>query len=239
MERLQKVLAQAGVASRRKCEEIITAGQVQVNGVVVTELGTKVNPHQDRIEVNGVPITSEEKVYIMLNKPIGVVSTASDPQGRKTVVDVVGADQRVYPVGRLDLDTSGLLLMTNDGELANGMMHPRHEIDKTYRAWVRGNVNSEAAKQLASGVELEDGPTAPAKVKIVQVGNGETQIEITIHEGRNRQVRRMCEAIGHPVKSLHRVQVAFLKLGRLRYGEMRSLTPAEVDRLYAVTGIKR
>ncbi|ARU63142.1 pseudouridine synthase [Tumebacillus avium] len=238
-ERLQKVLAQAGVASRRKCEEIITAGQVTVNGVVVTELGTKVDPDHDRIEVNGKGIHSEQKVYIMLNKPIGVVSTASDPQGRKTVVDVVGSEQRVYPVGRLDLDTSGLLLMTNDGELANGMMHPRHEIDKTYRAWVRGNVSAETAKQLAIGVELEDGPTAPAKIKIVESGKGETLLEITIHEGRNRQVRRMCEAVGHPVKSLHRTQVAFLKLGRLRYGEMRELTAQEVERLYAVAGINR
>jgi 23S rRNA pseudouridine2605 synthase len=238
-ERLQKVLAQAGVASRRKCEEFITAGKVKVNGVVVTELGTKVDPQNDRIEVNGEPIKLEEKVYILLNKPIGVVSTASDPQGRKTVVDLVGIEQRVYPVGRLDLDTSGLLIMTNDGELANGLMHPRHEIDKTYRAWVKGIVTGEKAKQLAKGVELEDGPTAPAKVRILETGPDETLLEITIHEGRNRQVRRMCEAIGHPVKSLHRTQVAFLKLGRLRYGEMRHLTPGEVERLYAVAGIKR
>ncbi|MFD2168834.1 pseudouridine synthase [Tumebacillus lipolyticus] len=239
MERLQKVLAQAGVASRRKCEEIITAGQVKVNGVVVTELGTKVDPTRDRIEVNGVPIGAEEKIYIMLNKPIGVVSTASDPQGRKTVVDIVGAKERIYPVGRLDLDTSGLLLMTNDGDLANAMMHPRHEIEKTYRAWVKGVVSGERAKQLASGVELEDGQTAPAKVRIMERGADESLIEVTIHEGRNRQVRRMLEAIGHPVKSLHRMQVAFLKLGRLRYGEMRNLTPLEVERLFAVAGIKR
>jgi len=239
-ERLQKVLAQAGVASRRKCEEIIVDGKVRVNGVVVTELGTKVDPERDRIEVDGYgAVQSEQKVYYMLNKPRGVVTTASDPQGRKTVIELIeGVTERIYPVGRLDLDTAGLLLLTNDGALANGLMHPRHEIDKTYRAWVKGKVRSETLKQLAEGVELDDGPTAPAKVKLIEHGEGESFIEMTIHEGRNRQVRRMCEAVGHPVKSLMRVQYAFLKLARLRYGEYRELTPQEVMRLYAVAGIE-
>ncbi|MGZ4112311.1 MAG: pseudouridine synthase [Tumebacillaceae bacterium] len=238
-DRLQKVLAQAGVASRRKCEEIILDGRVKVNGVVVTELGTKVDPTRDRIEVDGNSIMSEKKVYIVLNKPRGVVTTASDPQGRKTVIDIIDVPERIYPVGRLDLDTSGLLIMTNDGTLANGLMHPSREIDKVYRAWVKGNVSGETAKKLGQGVELEDGMTAPAKVRIMEKGDEETLIELTIHEGRNRQVRRMCEAVGHHVKSLQRVQIAFLKIGRLRYGDSRYLTPEEVSRLYAVAGIKQ
>jgi len=239
-ERLQKILAQAGVASRRKCEEIITSGKVRVNGTVVTELGTKVDPAQDRIEVEGYgPIESERKVYFMLNKPRGVVTTAHDPQGRKTVLDVIeGVEERIYPVGRLDLDTAGLLILTNDGALANGLMHPRHEIDKTYRAWVKGVVKSDVVKLLSKGVELEDGVTAPAKVRVLEPGDSETLLEITIHEGRNRQVRRMCEAVGHPVKSLMRIQYAFLKLGPLRYGDFRPLTPQEVERLYAVAGLR-
>jgi len=240
-ERLQKVLAQAGVASRRKCEEIIEAGRVKVNGVVVTELGTKVDPTKDIIVVDGKSISSEEKVYIMLNKPIGVVTTASDPQGRPTVVDLFKEHikERIYPVGRLDLDTAGLLLLTNDGTLANGLMHPSREINKVYRAWVRGKVKVDKIKQLQEGVELDDGMTAPAKVRMMEQSDRESLIELTIHEGRNRQVRRMCEAVGHPVKSLMRKQIAFLKLGQLRYGEWRHLTPEEVTRLYAVAGIER
>ncbi|WP_038084920.1 pseudouridine synthase [Tumebacillus flagellatus] len=238
-ERLQKVLAQAGVASRRKCEEIITAGQVKVNGTVITELGTKVDPERDRIEVDGQPISFENKVYILLNKPKGVVTTAFDPQGRKTVIDLIDVQERIYPVGRLDLDTAGLLILTNDGTLANGLMHPSREIDKTYRAWVRGNVKSDSLKALTNGVELEDGLTAPAKVRLLEKGEDESLLEIIIHEGRNRQVRRMCEAVGHPVKSLMRTQLAFLKLGRMRYGEYRELTPPEVERLYAVAGIQK
>lgn len=240
LERLQKVLAQAGVASRRKAEEIITAGRVKVNGQVVTELGTRVNPDTDRIEVDGTPISEEKKVYLVINKPRGVVTTASDPQGRKTVLDVIPeVEERVYPVGRLDLDTAGLLILTNDGELANGLMHPSREIHKTYRAWVRGKVTKEEIEKLEAGIELEDGMTAPAKVKLLDVERDETHLEIVIHEGRNRQVRRMCEAIGHPVKSLIRTQLSFLKLGRMRYGEYRELTEHEVDRLYAAAGMKR
>jgi 23S rRNA pseudouridine2605 synthase len=238
MERLQKVLAQAGVASRRKCEEIILAGRVKVNGEVVQELGTKVDPAVDRVEVDGQLIRHERKVYVLLNKPRGVVTTASDPQGRRTVVELIqDVEERIYPVGRLDLDTAGLLILTNDGELANGLMHPSREIDKVYRAWVKGKVPQEAIKRLSEGVELEDGMTAPAKVRKLEEGHDETLLEITIHEGRNRQVRRMCEAVGHPVKSLMRVQLAFLKLGRMRYGEYRTLEPKEVQRLYAVAGL--
>lgn len=239
MERLQKVLAQAGVASRRKCEEIILAGDVTVNGQVVTELGTKVEPGVDRVEVYGQPIAFEQKVYYLLNKPKGVVTTASDPQGRKTVIELIDVAERIYPVGRLDLDTAGLLILTNDGDLANGLMHPSREIDKTYRAWVKGSITAETIKQLATGIELEDGMTAPAKVRLLEKGNGESYLELIIHEGRNRQVRRMCEAVGHPVKSLMRTQLAFLKIGRMRYGEYRELTPLEVERLYAVAGIQK
>ncbi|MBL0387637.1 rRNA pseudouridine synthase [Tumebacillus sp. ITR2] len=237
-ERLQKVLAQAGVASRRKCEEIILAGDVTVNGQVVTELGTKVNPLEDHIEVNGQSISSEKKVYILLNKPRGVVTTASDPQGRQTVIELIDVPERIYPVGRLDLDTAGLLILTNDGALANGLMHPSREINKVYKAWVKGNVKPDAIKALTNGIELEDGMTAPAKVRLLEKGELESHIELTIHEGRNRQVRRMCEAVGHPVKSLMRTQLAFLKIGRMRYGEYRELTPMEIERLYAVAGIQ-
>ena len=239
-QRIAKLLARAGVASRRKCEEIILEGRVKVNGVVAQELGTKVDPTRDRIEVDGNPIHSENKVYILMNKPRGVVTTASDPQGRPTVLDLLEEiPERVYPVGRLDLDTAGLLILTNDGTLANGLMHPSREINKVYKAWVKGVISGEKLKQLATGVELEDGMTAPAHVRKIEEGVNESMIELTIHEGRNRQVRRMCEAVGHPVKTLMRTQLSFLKIGRLRYGEWRHLTPVEVDRLYSAAGVKR
>ncbi|GAX91837.1 pseudouridine synthase [Effusibacillus lacus] len=236
MERLQKVLAQAGVASRRKCEELIVSGRVTVNGLVIRELGTKVDPELDRIELDGKPIEQEPLVYILLNKPIGVVTTASDPEGRKTVIEIVQVKERVFPVGRLDMNTSGLLLLTNDGELANGLMHPRHEVDKKYIAEVKGSISEEALAKLANGILLEDGLTAPAKVKLLKRTAFLSKLEITIHEGRNRQVRRMCEAVGHPVQKLKRVQVAFLTLGGLPPGGWRYLTDFEVKRLYEIAG---
>lgn len=237
MERLQKVLAQAGIASRRKSEEMILEGLVAVNGEVVRELGVKVDPVNDEIKVAGKPIAKESLIYILLNKPRGVVTTASDPQGRKTVVQLVQVPQRVYPVGRLDLDTSGLLLLTNDGALANGLMHPRHEVDKRYRTGVQGFITDEELQQLEKGVVLEDGITAPAKVKLLKRTHDRSLFDITIHEGRNRQVRRMCETVGHPVITLQRVQLAFLTLGSVVQGEWRQLTPEEVTRLYKIAGI--
>lgn len=237
MERLQKVLAQAGVASRRKSEELILEGHVSVNGEIVRELGVKVDPATDEITVAGKPIAKESLIYILLNKPRGVVTTASDPQGRKTVVQLVEVPQRVYPVGRLDLDTSGLLLLTNDGALANGLMHPRHEVDKRYRTGIAGFISDSSIEQLEKGVLLEDGMTAPAKVKLLKRTEAGSLFDIVIHEGRNRQVRRMCEAVGHPVKTLQRVQLAFLTLGTVKPGSWRLLTTAEVHRLYKIAGI--
>lgn len=233
MERLQKILARAGIASRRKCEQLILDGRVTVNGRVVRELGVKADPHKDRITVDGRPIRAEKHVYLMLYKPRGVVSTVSDPQGRKTVLDLIGNEvrERIFPVGRLDMDTSGLLLLTNDGELMHALLHPSRKIYKTYRAYVQGSVSREEVEQLQKGVQLEDGMTAPARVRKVRETEGRTLLEIAIHEGRNRQVRRMCEAVGHPVLSLRRVKFAFLTLGRLKAGEYRFLTWEEVARL--------
>lgn len=236
MERLQKVIAQAGVASRRKAEELISAGRVTVNGEVVTELGTKVTPRKDKVEVDGVPLDKEEPVYFMLYKPTGVISSVSDDKGRKVVTDFLSNKQRVFPVGRLDYDTSGLLLLTNDGEFANQLMHPKYKVGKMYVAKVKGIVEREKLKLLEKGVMLEDGKTARARVKFVSGNTGNKQqetsiIEITIHEGRNRQVRRMFEAIGHPVLKLKREMYGFLTLKGLDPGEARELSPHELKQL--------
>lgn len=218
MERLQKMMAQAGVASRRKSEELIRAGRVRVNGKVVTKMGVKVDPDQDLVEVDGKPITGREepKVYLLLYKPRGYVTTAKDPQGRPTVLDLVHVPQRVYPVGRLDYDTEGLLILTNDGDLTYRLTHPKHEVDKVYHALVAGHPPEDKLQQLRTGIMLEDGPTAPAKVRRLKKIQGNTLLEIIIHEGRNRQVRRMCEAIGHPVLHLKRVAIGDLTLGNLK-----------------------
>jgi 23S rRNA pseudouridine2605 synthase len=226
-ERLQKVLAQAGLGSRRACEELIADGRVTVNGEVAT-LGMRADPDVDAIEVDGARIgVREGLVHYLLNKPAGVVTTASDPQGRPTVVGLVPAEPRVYPVGRLDADTEGLLVLTNDGELAHRLTHPSFGVDKEYLADVTGAPSRGALRRLREGVELEDGPTAPARVSLV----GDHTLRITIHEGRNRQVRRMCEAVGHPVRRLVRVRVGPLADRRLPPGEWRSLTQAEVRAL--------
>lgn len=233
MERLQKVLAHRGVASRRQCEEIILAGRVKVNGQVVTEMGFKVEPTYDCIEVDGKKIgQEEEKIYILLNKPVGFVTTVKDPQKRKTVIDLIkSVKERVYPVGRLDYDTEGLLLMTNDGELAYALTHPKHEISKTYLVKVKGLPSREALQQLRHGVKLEDGMTAPAKVNFVSDLGGNALVKISIHEGRNRQVRRMFSYIGHPVLQLQRIQIGFLTMNGLKVGEFRFLDQDEIDKL--------
>ncbi len=238
-ERLQKYMAAAGVASRRKCEELITSGRVKVNGQVVTELGCKVNPVTDKVEVDGNALAAgDRKIYILLNKPAGILSSATDDRGRKTVVDLIkGVDERLYPVGRLDFDTEGLLLLTNDGTLTNGLIHPRYKVDKTYHAVVKGIPDKGALLRLAKGIELDDGPTHPAKVKVLQANNGKALVEITIHEGRKRQVRRMFDAVGYPVVNLKRVQVGFLTLERLKPGEYRHLSQQELKRLYNLVGI--
>ena len=233
MERLQKVIAQAGIASRRKAEELITSGKVKVNGNVVLELGTKVKP-TDQIEVNGIPLEKEEPVYFLFYKPRGVISSVKDEKGRKVVTDFFPElKERIFPVGRLDYDTSGILLMTNDGEFTNQMTHPRYHIPKTYIAKVKGIPGKQEIAQLQKGVKLTDGVTAPAKVKMLSLDKrkGSSILEITIHEGKNRQVRRMFEAIGHPVLKLKRERFAFLTLDGLSPGDSRELTPHEVKQL--------
>lgn len=225
-------MAACGVASRRKCEEFIVNGQVTVNGQVIQELGYQIDPGKDKVTVNGKTIAMEEKVYLLLNKPIGYVTTASDPQNRKIVLDLLkGVTHRVYPVGRLDIDTSGLLLLTNDGELAHKMTHPKFELDKVYVAQVKGIPSKQALQKLQEGIMLEDGMTAPAQVKLIQTEYEMATIEIIIHEGRNRQVRRMFEAIGHPVKKLHRKRVGFLTLKNLKSGTFRHLESSEIIQL--------
>lgn len=234
MERLQKIIAQAGIASRRKSEELILSGKVEINGEVVTELGTKADPDEDIITVNGRPIRSEKKVYLMLNKPKGVITSASDPEGRKIVSDYLkGIKERVYPVGRLDYDTEGLLLLTNDGEFAHLLTHPKHHVPKTYLATVKGIPHGTALDQLKKGIMLDDGMTHPAEVeyKDVDTEKNEAVIMITIHEGRNRQVRRMFEAINHPVTRLKRVSFGGLLLQNLKRGVYRHLTKEEVNNL--------
>ncbi|MFZ3588589.1 pseudouridine synthase [Bacillus sp. DJP31] len=233
MERLQKVIAQAGVASRRKAEELIVQGSVTVNGIVVKELGTKVSPNE-RVEVNGIPLQREQPVYFLLYKPTGVISSVSDDKGRKVVTDFFPLrKERIFPVGRLDYDTSGVLIMTNDGEFANLLMHPKHEMNKVYIAKLKGIPRRDQLKLLDKGIRLEDGVTAPARTKVITSDKNKNTsiIQITIHEGRNRQVRRMFEAIDCPVIKLKREQYGFLTLHGLNAGESRELTPYEVKQL--------
>lgn len=236
MERLQKVLAQAGIASRRKCEEYITSGRVIVNDVVVKELGVKVDPAADVIKVDGKPIKAQKKMYLMLNKPKGVITSAVDPEGRKVVSDFLhGVKERVYPVGRLDYDTEGLLILTNDGEFANMLTHPKHHVPRTYHATVKGNLHGSVLDKLKEGVKLDDGMTAPAEVDYFDINpdKNETIVEITIFEGRNRQVRRMFEAVNHPVTRLRRVMFGSVSLEGLPRGKYRSLSDLEVKTLLA------
>jgi len=233
LERLQKILSGAGVASRREAETFITAGRVAVNGTVVMELGSKADPDKDRITLDGKPLRLKlERVYLLLYKPAGYVTTLKDPEGRPTVTDLLkGVGERVYPVGRLDYNTEGLLLLTNDGDWANRLAHPRHEVEKEYLVKVRGRVTPDQLKRLADGVKLDDGTTAPARVRIVHESERNSRLTITIHEGRYRQVRRMCEAVNLTVASLKRTRYGLLELGELRPGEFRRLTPLEVKQL--------
>lgn len=235
VERLQKVLANAGIASRRKCEELISAGRVKVNDQVVTRPGVKVDVTTDVITVDDRPVQLEPKVYILFHKPRGVISAVSDPRGRKTVVDFFRDQikQRIYPVGRLDYDTEGLLLLTNDGEFANALMHPSGNIPKTYHVWVKGIPHGTLLEKLERGILLEDGMTAPAKAEYVDVFPEENRsiISLTLVEGRNRQVRRMFEAISFPVRKLVRVKYGFLTLEGVARGKYRHLSRAEVNAL--------
>ncbi|MER3402675.1 MAG: pseudouridine synthase [Armatimonadota bacterium] len=231
--RLQKWLACCGLGSRRACEVLIKAGRITVNGQVAT-LGMKVDPAHDRILVEGKPLEAPpQRVYLMLHKPRGYITTCSDPHAKKTVMDLVAeVPVLVFPVGRLDADSEGLLLLTNDGELAHRLLHPRHKVPKTYRVWVRGQPSRSALQALRNGVMLEDGRTAPAQVRMLSSSTSQSVLEITLREGRRHQVRRMCEVVGHPVRRLVRVAFGPLKLPpELLPGQWRWLTPEEQSAL--------
>jgi len=237
-QRLQKILSQAGVASRRAAEKLIAEGRVTLNGKTVLEMGTKADADADDIRVDGRRLRApERKRYILLNKPAGVVSTRSDPQRRRTVIDLlVGVREYVYPVGRLDYETEGLLLLTNDGDLAARLTHPRHGVERSYEAHVVGMPDDEALRQLREGIPLDGRRTLPAEAMLLNDRRGQRQgvVQITIREGRNRQVRRMLEAVGHPVRELARTRIGPLTDRRLRAGTWRDLTPEEVTKLRAL-----
>ena len=234
-ERLQKILANAGIASRRKCEELILNGKVEVNGEIVTELGTKVSD-KDTVKYNGKIVKpEEEKVYILLNKPIGYVTTAKDQFNRETVLDLIKINKRIVPVGRLDMYTSGALILTNDGEFVNMLTHPKNEVNKTYNVTVKGNITKEDVENLQNGIEIDDGYiTKPAKVKILKIDEEKniSRIQITIHEGKNRQVRKMCEVINKKVLALHRSKIGNIEVNNLKVGNWRYLTNKEIENLH-------
>jgi 23S rRNA pseudouridine2605 synthase len=236
MERLQKVIAALGYCSRRKAEELIKAGKVKVNGKIITELGTKTK-HSDTIEVEGIILDNNKNYeYYLLNKPRGVVTTTKDEHSRKTVVDLINTGTRIYPVGRLDYDTTGVLLLTNDGELANKLMHPSHNIDKTYIAKIEGLVTGYDIKKLRDGIVIDNYQTSPARVKLKSADkkNNKSIVEITIHEGKNHQVKKMFESLGYQVEKLKREHYAGLDLTGLKPGEYRKLSNKEVAILYSL-----
>lgn len=230
-ERLQKYMARCGVASRRKCEEIILNGNVTVNDINITELGVKVT-EEDVVKVNNKVIKPEEnKVYIMLNKPTGYITSNNDEKNRKTILDIVKVNERIYPIGRLDYDSSGLILLTNDGDIYNKIIHPKKEIEKIYLVTVKGSFSKEEIEKFKAGVDIGGYITAPAKIRIIKEGNGNSVVEIIIHEGKNRQVRKMCAAVNHEVLTLKRVGVGKISLSDLKDGEWRYLNEKEISYL--------
>ncbi|MBC3803515.1 pseudouridine synthase [Acetobacterium fimetarium] len=229
--RIQKYMAQCGVASRRKSEELIKQGLVQVNGETIREPGFAVEPDQDEIVVNGKKLTVSPLVYVMLNKPKGVLSTAVDTHGRQRVIDLVPIKERLYPVGRLDMDTEGLLLLTNDGELTFSLTHPSHEFEKTYVGLVRGCPTKPSLERFRQGMAIEDYHTAPAAIRILKQNRDTARLEMKIHEGKKRQIRKMCEAMGHPIIELKRVAMGSITLGELKPGDWRYLTKDEITYL--------
>jgi len=234
MERLQKVIAQAGYCSRRKAEELIDKGKVKVNGEIIKEQGVKVNT-SDFIEVEGNPLNKiEDKVYYLLNKPRGVVATSSDEKGRKTVVDLIKTNKRIYPVGRLDYDTTGLIILTNDGELTNYLIHPKNNVEKVYVAKIKGLITKEQLKRLCNGVIIDGKKTSKAKAKILKIDKktNTSVVQLIIHEGKNHQVKKMFEAIGYDVLKLKRESIAFLTLDGIKSGDYRELSIKEVKKLY-------
>ncbi|MCY6372553.1 pseudouridine synthase [Clostridium ganghwense] len=231
-ERLQKYMASCGVASRRKCESIILEGKVKVNDTIVRELGVKVDLLKDKVYVDSKLITKEEnKVYIALNKPEGYVSTVKDEKGRKTILDLINVKERIYPIGRLDYDTSGIIILTNDGDIYNKIIHPRHEIDKVYIAIIKGIPSNEKIKEFCNGVDIGGYITANADFKIIKKFKNSCEVKIIIHEGKNRQIRRMCDKIGHPVIALKRHSIGKLTLDNLPIGQWRYLKEAEENYL--------
>lgn len=239
-ERLQKFMARAGAGSRRQCEKYITDGRVKVNGEVVTELGTKVNPTTDRVELDDKMLRLKEaRIYLALNKPPGFLTSVTDNFGRPTVIDLLGGiSDRIFPVGRLDLDTEGLLLLTNDGELAFRLTHPRYKVKKRYITEVEGHPADSDLAMLRQGIMLEDGITAPADVTILNRTQATSIVEITIHEGRKRQIRRMFQTVGHDVVMLKRIAIDNIILGDIPIGDCRHLTEAEIDKLYRTVRLK-
>ncbi len=242
LDRLQKILSRHGIASRRGSEQIILAGRVFVNGKPITELGAKADPECDRIEVDGklLQTNAPKFVYLLLNKPIGVMSTCDDPQGRKTVLDILPSQYRhVYPVGRLDYNSSGALILTNDGDFANYLMHPRHHVPKTYEVWVKDIPSDRIIKQWQDGIILDGKLTLPATVNVLQIERHKyqtprTQLQIVLSEGRNRQIRRVAEQLGHPVLSLHRVAISTISLENLKVGAYRLLIDQEIETLFPI-----
>ena len=240
-DRLQKILSRHGLASRREAEQMILSGRVCINGKIITELGTKADPESDRIEVDGKLLQTDPPkfVYLLLNKPTGIVCTCEDPQGRKTVLDMLPSQyQHIYPVGRLDYDSSGALILTNDGDFANYLMHPRHHVAKIYEVWVSDIPSNQTIKQWQEGIILDGRPTLPTSVNILQIErnknlnqNPRTQLKIILKEGRNRQIRRMAEQLGHPVLALHRVAIASISVNSLRAGAYRLLNNDEINKL--------
>lgn len=232
--RLQKYIAKSGVASRRKAEELILEGKIQVNGKKITELGTKVNPEKDIVTYNGKRLKIEEEfVYILLNKPIGYVTTVKDQFGRDSVLDLVKIKEHLVPVGRLDMYTSGALILTNDGDFVYKVTHPKHEIEKTYTVTIKGIVKNEEVEMLRKGVKIEDYTTKPAKVKILKTDEEKnvSRLEITIHEGKNRQVRKMCESVGHKVLALHRSKIAGIGVKDIPLGKWRFMKEKEIRKI--------
>lgn len=237
-ERLQKFLANSGIASRRKCEEYILQGRVKVNGVVIKELGTKIDPDKDKIEYDQHPVKlSERKIYVLLNKPIGYVTTVKDQFNRKTVLDLINLKETLKPVGRLDMYTSGALMLTNDGDFIYQLTHPKFEIEKTYTVTLKGIITQEEVKKLSEGVEIEDYVSGKAKVKILKTNEEKkiSRIQITIHEGKNREVRKMCEAIGKKVLALHRRKIGNIDVKNLEIGEWRFLTKKEIEEFMEIS----
>ncbi|MDT8716380.1 rRNA pseudouridine synthase [Clostridium sp. 19966] len=230
IERLQKYMARCGVASRRKCEEYILAGKVKVNGLIIKELGTKIDDSKDIIYLNNNLIKPEEKkIYVMLNKPTGYVTTVKDEKSRATVLDLIDLEERIYPIGRLDYNTSGLLLLTNDGEVYNKIIHPREAINKIYIATLKGHINNNKVLKFKSGINIGGYVTAPANIEIIKEYNDSSKVKITIHEGKNRQIRKMCNEIGNPVITLQRIKIGNIELGNLQIGTWRYLSSNELS----------